>query len=93
MSFTKFSSEEFKLICGFIMALTAENLEKWTVESLKMFLLNRGVPLTGVIHKADLVTKCMLTDQLQLPVISTVTEKVEEIQTRREQKLKDVYVK
>ena len=74
------------------MALTAENLEKWTVESLKMFLLNRGVPLTGVIRKADLVTKCMLTDQLQLPVLSIVPEKVEEIQTRREKKLKDVYV-
>ena len=34
----------------------------------------------------------MLTDQLQLPVLSTVPEKVEEIQTRREQKLKDGYV-
>ena len=74
------------------MALTAENLEKWTVESLKIFLLNRGVPLTGGIRKADLVTKCILTDQLQLPVLSTVPEKVEEIQTRREQKLKDGYV-
>ena len=74
------------------MALTAENLEKWTVESLKIFLLNRGVPLTGGIRKADVVTKCILTDQLKLPVLSTVPEKVEEIQTRREQKLKDGYV-
>ena len=74
------------------MALIAENLEKYTVESLKMFLLNRGVPLTGGIRKADLVTKCMLADQLQLPVLSTVPEKVEEIQTRSEQKFKDGYV-
>ena len=74
------------------MALTAENLEKCTVEYLKIFLLNRGVLLTGEIRKANLVTKCILTDQLQLPVLSTVPEKVEEIQTRREQKLKDGYV-
>ena len=52
------------------------------MESLKIFFLNRGVPLAGGIRKADLVTKCILTDQLQLPVLSTVPEKVEEIQTR-----------
>ena len=71
------------------MALTVEKLEKCTVESLKIFLSNRGVPLTGGIRKADLVTKCMLIDQLQLPVLSTAPEKFEDIQTRRQQKLKD----
>ena len=75
------------------MVLTSEELQKWNIDSLKKCLMDRGVPLSGGSRKADLIRKCILADELQLPILPFVIVRSTEITDRRFQKLKIGYVK
>ena len=63
------------------MALTREEIEKWDVDALKTYLSERGVPLRSA-KKLEMVHMCLLTQELQLPVLPTVPEKSSEIMCR-----------
>ena len=57
--------------------LTCEEPQKWTVDSLRKYLMDRGgggVPLSGGSRKADLIRKCVLTDEPQLPILPSAVE-------------------
>ena len=69
------------------MVLTCEELQKWTVDSLQKYLMDRGVLLSGGSRKADLIRKCVLTDEPQLPILPSAVEIPTEI-AERSQKLK-----
>ena len=61
------------------MVLTSEELQKWNIDSLKKYLMDGGVPLSGGSRKADLIRKCILTDELQLPILPSVIVRSTEI--------------
>ena len=68
------------------MAFTFEEFEKWNVDTLKTYLSERGVPLRSA-KKLEMIRMCLLTQELQLPVLPTVPEKSSEIMCRRSKKL------
>ena len=75
------------------MGLTFEELQNWIIDSLNTYLMDGGVPLSGGRRKTDLIRKCILTNELQLPILASVILGLTEISDRRCQKLKVLYAK
>ena len=46
------------------MVLTVEELSKWKVETLRSYLKERGVSLSGSNRKADLIEKVVYAEKL-----------------------------
>ena len=71
------------------MVLTQEELKDWNMDTLKNYLTERGVTLSGGgSRKADLIRKVLAADLLQLPTLPSQEEKSKEIARRRLLKLK-----
>ena len=50
------------------MPLIEDDVQSWTVESLKSYLINRGVPVSGKGNrKCQLIQKVLAADLLNLP--------------------------
>ena len=66
------------------MVLTQEELKDWNMDTLKNYLTERGVTLSGGgSRKADLIRKVLAADLLQLPTLPSQEEKSKEIARRR----------
>ena len=72
------------------MGLTCEELHKWNIDSLQKYLMDRGVPLSEGSRNSVLISKYILTDDLQIPILPTVIVRSTENTDRRCQKLKIV---
>ena len=71
------------------MALTQKELEAWTVDLLKNYLVERGVTVSGGgSRKADLIKKVIAAELLELAILPSIEKKSEEIADRRVAKLK-----
>ena len=76
------------------MPLTENDLQSWTVESLKLYLNNRGVPVSGKGNrKCQLIQKVLAADLLNLPEKPSVKERNNEILQRRASKLTVGHIK
>ena len=64
------------------MVLTVEELSKWKVETLRSYLKERGVSLSGSNGKADLIEKVVYAEKLGLRVLPTQTERSSEISAK-----------
>ena len=60
---------------------------KWSIVVLKQFLSERNVLVPAGNRKTSIVRKCLLTQELELPVLSNFMKKDTEIAERRLQKL------
>ena len=57
------------------MVLTQEELKDWNMNTLKNYLTERGVTLSGGgSRKADLIRKVLAADLLQLPTLPSQEE-------------------
>ena len=45
-----------------------EELQKWKVEDLRKYLLQRGVPIGNNARKANLIEKVIFAQKLDLPI-------------------------
>ena len=65
------------------MVRTVEELSKWKVETLRSYLKERGVSLSGSNRKANLIEKVVYAEKLGLRVLPTQTERSSEISANR----------
>ena len=61
------------------MYFTDEELQRWKVEDLRKYLLQRGVPIANNARKANLIEKVILAKKLDLPIQPSQEENEKEI--------------
>ena len=69
------------------MVFAEGDFVKWSIVVLKQFLSERNVPVPAGNRKTDIVRKCLLAQELELPVLPNFMKKDTEIAERRLQKL------
>ena len=69
------------------MVFAEGDIVKWSIVVLKQFLSERNVPVPAGNRKTDIVRKCLLAQELELPVLPNFMKKDTEIAERRLQKL------
>ena len=69
------------------MYFTDEALQKWKVEDLRKYFLQRGVPIGNNAHKANLIEKVIFVQKLDLPIRPSQDERKKEILNAKHNKL------
>ena len=69
------------------MYFTDEELQKWKVEDLRKYLLQRGVPIGTNARKANLIEKVIFAQKLDLPNQPSQEEHEKEILNAKHKKL------
>ena len=64
-----------------------EELQKWKVEDLRKYLLQRGVPIGNNVCKANLIEKVIFAHKLDLPIQPSQEERENEILNANHNKL------
>ena len=60
------------------MCFTDEELQKWKVEDLRKYLLQRDVPIANNARKANLIEKVIFAQKLDLPIQPSQEERERE---------------
>nr|XP_047124707.1 uncharacterized protein LOC124807147 [Hydra vulgaris] len=66
------------------MVFTSVDLSKWKIDELKTYLLSRG---SGSARKALLIEKVIMAEALNLPLLPTTDNRINEINNSRRRKL------
>ena len=69
------------------MYFTDEELQKWKVEDLRKYLLQRGVPIGNNACKTNLIEKVIFAHKLDLPIQLSQEERENEILNAKHNKL------
>ena len=69
------------------MYFTDEELQKWKVEDLRKYLLQRGIPIGNNARKANLIEKVIFAQKLDLPIQPSQEERGKEILNTKHNKL------
>ena len=69
------------------MYFTDKELQKWKVEDLRKYLLQRGVPIGNNARKANLIEKVIFAQKLDLPIQPSLEERKKEILNAKHNKL------
>ena len=69
------------------MVFAEGDFVKWSIVVLKQFLSERNVPVPAGNRKTDIIRKCLLAQELELPVLPNFMKKDTGIAERRLQKL------
>ena len=64
------------------MVFAEGDFVKWSIVALKQFLSERNVPVPAGNRKTDIVRKCLLAQELELPVLPNFMKKDTEIAER-----------